>query len=148
MKVICDRAALLDAVNLVAAIVPSRTPTPALSCVKLVATKNGDVGDLTLSGTDAETSLDMSVGQVDVIEPGQAAIPADKLRQIVQAEEGEPTLTIEVKADQCHIRGVNAHFRVFGYPVDDLPPLPDFGQTIAGTGRTPPRRPSRRRPAR
>lgn len=133
MKVICDRGALLDAVNLVAAVVPTRTPSPQLSCVKLVASKGPTgAGELTLAGSDSETSLQVMVSQVDVIKPGQAAIPADKLRQIVSAEEGEPTLSIEVEGDECHIRGSGAHFRVFGYPAADFPPIPDLSATIAG----------------
>jgi DNA polymerase-3 subunit beta len=141
MKVICDRGALLDAVNLVAAVVPSRTPSPNLSCVKLVATKGpGGVGELTLAGTDNETSLQISISQVDVARPGQAAIPADKLRQIVSSEDGEPTLAIEVEGDECHIRGTTAHFRVFGYPAAEFPSIPDFGAIVAGgTGPDAPR---------
>ena len=133
MKVICDRGALLEAVNLVAAVVPTRTPSPQLSCVKLVASKGpGGAGELSLAGTDSETSLQVMVSQVDVVKPGQAAIPADKLRQIVSAEEGEPTLSIEVEGDECHIRGSGAHFRVYGYPAADFPPIPDLAATIAG----------------
>ncbi len=140
MKVICDRGALLDALNLVAGVVPSRSPSPQLSCVKLVATKTPAGAELSLAGTDAETSLQISLSQVDVAQPGQAAIPAEKLRQIVSAEEGEPTLAIEVDGDQCHIRGANAHFRIFGYPATDFPPIPDFAGTIAGgPGIEPPR---------
>jgi len=132
MKVICDRSALLNAVNLVAAVVPGRTPTPQLGCVKLTATKTGGVGELTLAGTDAETSLQVTLNQVDVSQPGQAAIPADKLRQIVSAEEGEATLTIEVTGEECHIRGSGAHFRVFGYAAADFPPIPDLAAYLAG----------------
>lgn len=135
MKVICDRAALLDALNMVASVVPTRTPMPALSCVKLTATKEGKGGgELTLAGTDNETSLQLSVTHVDVQQAGSGAIPADKLRQIVQAEDGEPTLTLEIEGDQCHIRGANAHFRVFCFPAADFPPLPDFGAAISGSG--------------
>ncbi|MBX3386446.1 MAG: DNA polymerase III subunit beta [Phycisphaeraceae bacterium] len=133
MKVICDRGALLDAVNLVAAVVPQRTPTPALSCVKIVATKGPGGAQLTLSGSDAETSLHLTVTAVDVHQPGEAALPADKLRAIVAAEDGEPTLTLETDGDLCHIRGQNAHFRVYGYPTADFPPLPDFAATVAGS---------------
>ena len=137
MKVICDRSALMDAVNNVASVVPARTPTPALSCVKLVARKVGGVGELTLSGTDAETSLHLTLTQVDVQQPGEVAIPADKLRAIVSAEDGEPTLTIETEGDQCHIRGTNAHFRVFAYPAKDFPAMPDFAAASGGTGPDP-----------
>ena len=47
---------MLEAVNLIAAVVPARTPSPALSCVKLTASKTGGVSCLTLQGTDAETA--------------------------------------------------------------------------------------------
>lgn len=137
MKVICDRSALMDAVNNVASVVPARTPTPALSCVKLVARKVGGAGELTLSGTDAETSLHLTLTQVDVQQPGEVAIPADKLRAIVSAEDGEATLTIETEGDQCHIRGTNAHFRVFAYPSKDFPAMPDFAAAAGGTGPDP-----------
>ena len=132
MKVICDRGALLDAVNNVAGVVPQRTPTPALSCVKLVARKVGSAGELTLSGTDAETSLHLTLTQVDVQKPGEVAVPADKLRAIISAEDGEDTLTIETEGDQCHIRGTNAHFRVFAYPSKDFPAMPDFAAAAGG----------------
>lgn len=127
----------MDAVNHVASVVPQRTPTPALSCVKLVAKKVGSAGELTLSGTDAETSLHLTLTAVDVQKPGEVAVPADKLRAIVSAEDGEPTLTIETEGDQCHIRGTNAHFRVFAYPAKDFPAMPDFGAAVAGTGPEP-----------
>jgi DNA polymerase-3 subunit beta len=134
MKVICDRSALLDAVNLVASVTPTRTPTPAFSCIKLTAKKGAAGGELTLSGTDGESGLSITITQVDVHHPGMAAIPGDKLRAIVSAEDGEPTLTIETDGDQVHIRGQNAHFRVFGFPPADFPALPDMQQTLAGEG--------------
>lgn len=140
MKVICDRGALLEAVNLVASVVPARTPTPALSCVKMVARKlPGGGSDLTLSGTDAETSLAVTIAHVDVTTPGQAAVPADKLRAIVSAEDGDPTLSIETDGDQVHIKGANAHFRIFGFPPGDFPPLPDLAATISGEAGAPPK---------
>ncbi len=133
MKVICDRGALLEAVNLVAGVVPTRTPTPQLSSIRLIATKGPGGSELTIAGSDAESSLILSIAQVDVAEPGTALVPADKLRQIVSAEEGEPTLTIESQGDRCDIRGANAHFRVFG-PAGDYPPIPDFASIVAATG--------------
>lgn len=133
MKVICDRGALLDAVNLVASVAPTRTPTPALACVKLTARKlAGGGGELLLAGTDSESSLSLAITHVDVQQPGMAAIPGDKLRAIVSAEDGEPTLTIETDGDQVHIKGQNAHFRVFGFPPAEFPPLPDLQQTLRG----------------
>jgi len=137
MKVICDRGALLDAINLVSGAVAARTPRVQLTCVKLTASKANGAGDLTLSATDAEVALKLTLTQVDVQQPGEALIPADKLRQIVSAEDGDPTLTLEVENEVCHIRGADAHFKVFGYPPADFPPIPDFNTLATGDANTP-----------
>lgn len=137
MKVICDRGALLEGINLVSGAVAARTPRPQLQCVKLTATKSGGAGELILSATDAEIALRLSLSKVDVQKAGEALIPADKIRQIVSAEDNEPTLTIETEGDAIHIRGGDAHFKVFGYPTADFPPIPDFAGVVAGTGGSP-----------
>jgi len=126
MKVVCERPALLDAINVVSGVVAGRTPKPQLTCVRLCASTSGTAGQLTLSGTDAEVSLALVVGQVDVEEEGLALIPADKLRQIVSAEDHEPTLTLKAQGDDCQIDGDDAHFTVRGYPPDEFPPIPSF----------------------
>src|SRR5688572_32558778 len=98
MKVICDRAALVEAVNLVASVAVGRSPTPVLQCVKLTASD----GRLTLAATDLEVGLRLSVDQVDVQKAGEALIPADKLTQIVRACD-DPTLTLDTKEHTLHI---------------------------------------------
>ena len=123
MKVICDRAVLLDAINLTAAVVAGRTPRPQLTCVKLIATKDGD-SMLTLGATDAEIAMRLTTANVQVEEPGEALIPAEKLRQIIAAEDREQTLTLSTKDDGIEILGQDAKFNVFGFPADDFPSLP------------------------
>lgn len=132
MKVICDRSALLDAVNLAAGVVAARTPRPQLTCLKLAAAKGGSGGGgggggaLTITATDAEVSIRLTTTQVEIQDEGEALIPADKLRQIVAAQESDPTLTIDAQKDQSEIRGTGARFKVFGYPASEFPPVPDF----------------------
>ena len=121
MKVICDRAALVDAVNLVGSVVVSRSPQPVLQCIKLTATE----GQLTLAATDLEVGLRLSVDQVDVQKPGEALIPADKLVQIVRASQ-DPTLTLDTKEHTLHIRGKGSHFTVFGFDPKEAPAVRDF----------------------
>lgn len=136
MKVICDRGALLDAINLISGAVAARTPKVQLTCVKLTAAKRGNAGELTLLATDAEVSLRLKLAQVDVQTPGEALVPADKLRQIVSAEDSEPTLTLETENEMLHIKGQDAHFKVFGYNVADYPPVPEITGVIAGSDAT------------
>lgn len=126
MKVLCDRGALLDAINLVSGVVANRSPRPQLKCVKLTATKDGQAGQLLLEATDAELSMTLLTERVDVEQPGEALIPADKLAQIVRAEENEPTLTLEVDGDTTHIRGADAHFQLRGFEAKDFPEIPGF----------------------
>ena len=124
MKVICDRAALVDAVNTAGGIVANRTPTPVLKCLKLTAS-NSEPAGLIISATDLEVGLRLGVAEVDVIEEGEAAIPADKLSQIARACD-DPTLTIETDDHTVHIRGSGSHFKVFGYDPKEFPPVRDF----------------------
>ena len=121
MKAICDRAALVDVLNLVGGVVVSRTPKEVLRCVKLVADDSG----LTVAGTDLEVALRVSTPKVEVNQPGEALLPADKLSQIVR-ESVDTTLDIQVDGDITHIRGEDSHFQVFGQPPGDFPPLPEF----------------------
>lgn len=127
MKVVCDRGALLDAINLVSGVVAARTPRPQLTCVKLAAQTTGSAGSLTLSATDTEVSLTLQLESVDVQAPGEALVPADKLAQIVRAEDGEKTLTLEAKGDTTHITGHGAHFQLRGFMPDEFVEVPGFG---------------------
>ena len=124
MKVICDRAALVDAVNIAGSIVAARTPTPILKCLRLTAA-DPPAGGLILTATDLEVGLRLGVPQVEIVEGGDAAIPADKLAQIARACE-DPTLTIETDDHTVHIRGDGSHFKVFGYDPKECPPVRDF----------------------
>lgn len=124
MKVIVDRAALLDAVGLTGSIAAHRSPRPQLQCIHLVAQKGaGDspAGTLSLSATDTEIAVRINTAQVDVQEAGAALILGDKFRSIIQAEDSEPTLTLQAENDRCVIRGQDARFTVFGYPPADFP---------------------------
>ena len=121
MKLICDRGALAESLNLVSGVIVSRTPKPVLTCVKMTA---GDAG-LTLTATDLEVAIEVTSPRVEVLEPGTALIPAEKLNQIVR-ELADPTLTIEVDQEAAHVRTQDSHFKVFIFPVDDFPPVPKF----------------------
>ena len=137
MKVICERAALLEAVNQVSGVVASRSPRPQLTCIKIVASKSGEGAELTLSGTDAEIALTVRIGRCDVAEEGSALVPADKLRQIISAEDNETTLTLETSAETTHIKGEDAHFTLHGFDPADFPVLADYKSIAEGSAAGP-----------
>ena len=121
MKVICDRGALAEALNLTSGVVLTRTPKPVLLNVKLTAAG----GVLTLAATDLEVALHMAVNQVEVSQDGASLLPADKLTAIVR-ESVDPTLTIQTDEQSAHIRGADSHYTIFSQSVDDFPPVEPF----------------------
>ncbi|NNK07999.1 MAG: DNA polymerase III subunit beta, partial [Myxococcales bacterium] len=121
MKVICDRSALVEAVNHISGVVASRTPSPVLQCVRFSCAD----GVLTLSATDLEVGLRLSVEQVDVQEDGEALIPGDKLAQIVRTSD-DTTLTLHTEDNALHIRGADAHFTLHGYDAKEAPEVREF----------------------
>ena len=121
MKVICNRGALLEALTVTGNAVQARTPKPVLLCVKLTA---GD-DRLIIAATDLEVAIRYSDTQVQIEEPGEALLPADKFRDIVR-ESIDDTLSIEITGDSAHIKGHDSHFKIFTQPTSEFPPVPDF----------------------
>lgn len=121
MKVVCDRAALQDAVSLISSVVPPRSSKPILQCVRMVATP----GLLTLHGTDLDVGLRIGLDQVEVAEPGEVIVPADKVDEIVRAC-SDSSLTLEVRDNHLNIRGADAHFKLNIIDTSgDVDPWPD-----------------------
>ena len=108
MKVICNRGALLEAISVAGNAVATRTPKPVLQCVKISAADDR----LTIAATDLEVAIRYSDAQVQIEQPGEALLPADKLRDIVR-ESVDDTLAIEVDGSTANIRGQDSHFKIF-----------------------------------
>lgn len=116
MKLICDRLSLSDALTMASGVVATRTPTPVLTCLKLVAKG----GILQISATDSEIGLIVTVPNVDVKDEGEALIPADKLNQIVRACD-DSTVTMSVDRNLATISTESSTFKVFGYEPREFP---------------------------
>ena len=125
MKLLVNRAALVEALNLAGSVVLARTPKPVLTCVKLVAGDVNGTKTLTLIATDMEIALQYTLTQVDITEPGTALIPASKLSEIVN-NSPDDTLTIETDADTTIIKGSDSFYKVFGYNAEEYPPITAF----------------------
>lgn len=124
LKVICDQSALADALNTVAAVVASRTPTPVLTCIKIT----GADGRLHLAATDGENSLHLSMDRVEVDADGEVLVPADKITQIVR-ECIDPTVTIEAEGHALNINSGDSHFKIYGFDPAEAPPMPEFDES-------------------
>jgi len=116
LKVTCDRTALLEALSLASGVVPTRTTTPVLTCLKL----SGREGELTVRATDGQISLAVAVPNVEVTAAGEALVPADKLGQIVRACE-DSTVSIAMDKQVATVKGEGSTFKIFGYDPKEYP---------------------------
>ena len=121
MKVVCDRAALVEALALAGSVVPTRTTAPVLGCLAITAAE----GVLTVAATNAEVGLTIGVPQVDIQQAGTALVPSDKLTQIIRACE-DTTLTLELEKSMLHVRSEDAHFKIFGFDPKEFPGVKEF----------------------
>jgi DNA polymerase III subunit beta len=121
MKVICNRGALLEALTVAGNVVAARTPKPVLLCLKISAEGN----TLTVAATDLEVAIRYSDSQVQIDEPGETLLPADKLRDIVR-ECVDDTLSIATVGEQAHIKGADSLFKIYTQNPKDFPPVPGF----------------------
>jgi DNA polymerase III subunit beta len=120
MKVICNRSALVEAVLVTSSVVPSRSPKPVLSNLKLLA-----AGDkLVICATDQEIAVKCVDAQVQIDVPGETLVPADKLRDIVR-ESVDDTLSLSVEGNEMHVRGADSQFKIFTQSASEFPPIPE-----------------------
>lgn len=116
MKAICNRASLLEALQVTSAAITPRTPKPALQCVLVDCQKEG----LTVIATDLQVGIRYRLEQVEVKEPGQGLIPADRFLAIVR-ECPDDTLSVEIKDNVCRIETSDSHFTLNTSEVEGFP---------------------------
>ena len=121
MKAKFNKAALQEALTLVASVVPSRTPKPILQCVRITTGKDG----VDIRATDLEVGISFSVTQVEIEQEGDAVVPADKLKETALglaekiAAKGMPAITGALRAiggglDATQADGLALESKVFG----------------------------------
>lgn len=123
MKLLCSRQALQEALGLVGSVVSARSPKEVLKSVRLACDSTG----LFVEGTDLEVSARAVVNQVEVNEPGEALLPADRLGGIIR-ESAHETITVESVEDACIIRGQDDEYKIFGHDPQDFPPIAQFDE--------------------
>ena len=119
MKITCERDKLSRAFQIVAGVVPLRSPKPVLSNVKIVADETGAV----LMGTDMENSIRTMAAGVEVSEPGQALLPIDRFGSILR-ESSDEKLVIEDDGKRILVQGNRSKFQL---PSEDPEKFPSIG---------------------
>jgi DNA polymerase III subunit beta len=121
MKVNFNRAALAEALGLLASVVPARTPKPILRCVRLTAGEKV----VTIRATDLEVGVHYQIYEVQVDKTGEVVVPADKLTAVIR-ENTDETIAVEVKDGICSITCADSHYTIYGQDADSFPDVPGF----------------------
>jgi len=118
MNIICNRSALLEAIQLAATIAPQRTPKPILQCTKLQA--DHEQQKLIVIATDNEITIRYQVPQIEVKAGGSAVLPAERLAGILR-ESADETVVLEMLEATCQITGKDSKFHIYGHDPEDFP---------------------------
>ena len=135
LKLTADTKSLSVALATAASVAAARSPRPQLTCLLMEGAKVGGAGVLTLSATDAESAIRLTVPAIELHEPGACLVPAAKLRQIISAEDHEPTINLSGSDGGCGITSSGAKYQIHGYPAKDFPPtreMPEAAQSLTG----------------
>ncbi|MCU0863650.1 MAG: DNA polymerase III subunit beta [Planctomycetes bacterium] len=124
MKILCDRTALQEAVNVVSSVVPVKTPKPILQNILVRAEGDG----ITLFATDLEMAARVQLDSVKVSRKGSVLLPAKETSALLR-ELSDPTVTLESTDQRCRIESGGGSFVLLG---EDPQQFPDETQVKSG----------------
>ncbi|MFM8734251.1 MAG: DNA polymerase III subunit beta [Pirellulales bacterium] len=112
MKIRCPKEPLLAALQSAAAVVPSRSPKPVLTNVKLEAMRDRAV----LSATDLEVGIRIEVEGVETVAAGGVLLPSGRLMAIVRESGAGTVFEIESDGTAAVVKAPRSEFRL---PAED-----------------------------
>ena len=123
MKILADREALHEAVQIVSGIIPTRSTKPILHNLLLVAGTNGTE----LLATDLELGIRLQVSGVEVLKAGKVLLPCRELLEILR-ETSEDRIQVENKDNKIFLRTERSEFNILFEDPEEYPVIPEFGK--------------------
>ena len=121
MKIICNKADLLQGVNTVLKAVPGKTTMPILECILIDTTDNV----IKLTANDMELGIETII-QGDVLDKGKIALEAKLFSEIVR-KLPDSEVTIETDENfRAYIHCEKAKFHIAGKSGEDFAYLPEI----------------------
>lgn len=126
MKISCERAKFLQEFQVAASVAAARDVRPILQNVKIKVTKKEGV---LLQATDTELGIRLSLDDCNVHKPGEAVLPAKRLKMILSESNAE-TLEIESADNKIIVKydEGRANFELDAYAPDEFPDVEDFDE--------------------
>lgn len=124
MKISVPRGELLEYVQDLLSVVPTRTTLPILSNILLEANSN----KLKIAATDLDVSMITTV-PVKVIEKGTITVPAKTFVEIIR-ESPETEIEISSTDTRVEIKIEKGIYKLSGMPKDEFPKLPEVKKAL------------------
>jgi len=121
MKLICNRAKLVESINIVSKAIGSKTTMPILECCLLTAADGG----FKLMANDTELAIETHKIEADVQEEGSVALDSRVFFDIVRRMPGSD---IAINVDEKRlavIKSDKAEFKILGMNPEEFPALPE-----------------------
>jgi len=123
MKIQCNRAKMLEAFDIAAAVAPKRSPKAVLQNIKLEVQD----GTAVLSATDLEVGVRIQVAEVQTLAPGTALLPVLRFGAILR-ESTDDMLSLEADPQGTLVRGERSEFKLPGENPDEFPAVAGFAE--------------------
>ncbi len=114
-------------VGAVSATIPSKTTLPVLSNILI----EGQEGRMTLSGTDLDISVRISIA-AEVEEEGSVTVPARKFAEMARELPAAP-VHIHAEGQEVRVESGRSRFKLFGLPPEEFPSFPDVEEKESWT---------------
>ena len=124
MKFLVPKNILLESVQNLLSVVPSRTTLPVLSNILLETNSN----QLKIAATDLDVSMIAAV-PVRVIEKGAITVPAKTFVEIIR-ESPETDIEVSSTDTRVEIKIEKGIYKLSGMPKDEFPKLPEVKKAL------------------
>jgi len=121
MRFRCARQKLLEAFQVVGAVVSGRSIKQIYESVKVVSRD----GELELLATDLEVAIRYVVPEVEVIEGGALTVPAARMTSILR-EVREEDVEVTWSDNATHVSAAGSQFKILGEDPEEFPQIPEM----------------------
>ncbi len=122
MKIVYSREQILSGISLISSICSGRSTKQIYQCSKIIASND----ELQILGTDLDLAARYKIPGDGVQEPGEAAVPAAKLLNILKEISSE-TVELVTDGQVCSIISEDGKFKLLGDNPDEFPEIPNYG---------------------
>lgn len=122
MEFVINKPLFSEALSLVNTVVPERAARAVMQ--NLMLTGNQD-GTITLSATDLEIGVRVTLDASNMQEPGSVLLPSSRLNALVKGATGDE-VTLSIQDNKAELRTKQGRFNLPGADVLDYPTIPAF----------------------